>query len=86
MVHFGDTVFGIDSIIHSRLETDVHKHAFIATSPATYSESVSDDQAPDDLLIIVSCPVEHPPPEQGPDLMSSFVTTDNATFTTFSSL
>lgn len=86
MVHFGDTIFGTDSITHCRLETPADAHIFTATSLATYSDCLHDGQAPEVLLIIVSRPVEYSPPEQVPGPMSGTIVIDTATFTTFSSL
>ena len=84
--HPGDTVFEVDPITPIRLNM-----APVLESPrnailSALMDSVPDDHAPEVLLTNTAHTDEPLISEQGPDLMGSVVTMDDATFTTLPSL
>ena len=81
-----DTIFEVDSNTRTRLNT-----APVAEDPhnailSALIEAVPDDHAPEVLLTYASHTDKALIPEQGPDLISSVATIDDATFTTLPSL
>ena len=82
----GITVFEVDPVTHLRLDTDPPPANTQTATLSVFTDSVPDDHAPEVLLAEeqgVDAPLI---PEQGPDLISSVVTMDDATFTTLLSL
>ena len=86
MHHPSDTVFEVDAITRTRLNTapiTEHPHNAILSA---ITDSVPDDHAPEGFL--ATAPRSDKPftSEQGPDLISGVVTMDDVTFTTLPSL
>ena len=82
----GDTVFEVDPVTHLRLDTDPPSANTRTATLSAFTDSMPDDHAPEVLLAQehrIDAPLI---PEQGPDLISGFVTMDDATFTTLLSL
>ena len=82
----GNTVFEVDPATHLRLDTDAPCADTQMTALSAYTYSVPDDHAPEVLLAQGPRIDASLTPEQGPDLISSVVTMDDATFTTLLSL
>ena len=81
-----DTVFEVDPVTHLRLDTEPPSANTQTATLSAFTDSVSDDLAPEVLLAQeqrISAPLI---PEQDPDLISGVVTMDDATFTTLLSL
>ena len=82
----GDTVFEVDLVTHFRLDTDPPSANTQMATLAAFTDSVPDDHVPEVLLAQeqrIDAPLI---PEEGPDLIGSVVTMDDATFTTLLSL
>ena len=82
----GDTVFEVDPITHLRLDTDPTSANIQTATLSAFTDSVSDDHAPEVRLAQeqrIDAPLI---PEQGPDLIGGVVTMDDATFTTLLSV
>ena len=86
MDHPSDTVFEVDPITLTRLNTapiTEHPHNTILSD---FMDSMPDDHAPEVLLTNTTRTDEPFISEQGPDLISGVVTMDDVTFTTLPSL
>ena len=78
----GDTVFEVDTITHLRLDTTPLPANAQTAALSAFTQSVSDDHAPEVRLAQEQRADAPLMPEQGPDLIGGIVTIDDATFTT----
>ena len=82
----GDTVFEVDPITHFCLDTTPLPANAQTTALSAFTDSVSDDHAPEVLLAHEQRDDAPLMPERSPDLIGCIVTMDDASFTTLLTL
>lgn len=77
-----DMVFKVDPITHLRLDRTPHNAPNHVAQLSALTDSILDHHAPEVLLMYAPCVTVPLMLEQGLDLVSGVVTTDEASFTT----